>query len=89
MSSDDVVYTSASVAFDDPVDYHEAMDSAEASNWVVAMEEELKSLTTNKTWEITEIPPGRKTIGSKWVFKRKLNQYGKVSRYKVRQVHQL
>ncbi|KAM1668041.1 hypothetical protein ACFX2K_047429 [Malus domestica] len=40
----------------------------------------------NDTWELTELPPGVKTIGVKWVFKTKLNTNGEVDKYKARLV---
>uniref|UniRef100_A0A2N9GPK2 Reverse transcriptase Ty1/copia-type domain-containing protein n=1 Tax=Fagus sylvatica TaxID=28930 RepID=A0A2N9GPK2_FAGSY len=36
-----------------------------------AMVEENESLSKNKTWELTELPKGKKPIGCKWVFKKK------------------
>lgn len=38
--------------------------------WHHAMKEELHSLK-NKTWELTELPPGRRAVSSKWIFKTK------------------
>ena len=35
---------------------------------------------------MVELPNGRKPIGSKWVFKKKLNTTGKVEKYKARLV---
>ena len=36
-----------------------------------AMVEENEFLSKNKTWELTELPKGKKPIGCKWVFKKK------------------
>ena len=36
--------------------------------WTRAMVKEYNALITNNTWELTELPPGRKAIGSKWMF---------------------
>ena len=36
-----------------------------------AMVEEMESLNKNKTWELSELPKGKKPIGYKWVFKKK------------------
>jgi hypothetical protein len=35
------------------------------------MVEENESLSNNKTWELMELPKGKKPIGCKWVFKKK------------------
>ena len=55
---------------------------------MVAMDAELKSLHTNDVWELTELPPGRQAIGSKWVYKRKQDADRKLERYKARLVAQ-
>jgi hypothetical protein len=36
------------------------------------------------TWDVTDLPSGRKAIGCKWVFKRKKDAEGNVARYKAR-----
>jgi len=55
---------------------------------MVAMEAEMKLLYSNKVWELTELPPGRMAIGSKWVYKRKQDADGNLERYKARLVAQ-
>ena len=40
----------------------------------------------NGTWVLTSLPPGRKAIGCKWLFKTKLHIDGSLDRYKVRLV---
>ena len=50
------------------------------------MEEEMTSLDKNEAWDLVEFPTGRKPIGSKWVFKKKLNAEGKVEKYKAQLV---
>ena len=46
----------------------------------------MASLDKNEAWDLVEFPTGRKPIGSKWVFKKKLNAEGKVEKYKARLV---
>nr|GEY69480.1 putative ribonuclease H-like domain-containing protein [Tanacetum cinerariifolium] len=36
--------------------------------WKKAMEEEMEALTKNNTWEKCVLPPGKKTLGCRWVF---------------------
>ena len=50
------------------------------------MEEEMASLDKNEDWDLVELPTGRKPIGIKWVFKKKMNVEGKVEKYKARLV---
>src|SRR5947199_1684349 len=49
---------------------------------------ELQSLEDNKTWDLCELPIGRKVIGTKWVFKIKVDGMNVVERYKARVVAQ-
>nr|KAJ0191767.1 hypothetical protein LSAT_V11C800422600 [Lactuca sativa] len=67
----------------EPKDYKEALSDP---NWVRAMNEEMKALHRNHTWEITNLPKNRKPIGCKWVFKIKYKSNGEVERYKARLV---
>jgi hypothetical protein len=50
------------------------------------MEEEMTYLDKNEAWDLVEFSSGRKPIGRKWVFKKKLNVEGKVEKYKARLV---
>lgn len=70
-------------AIKEPGSYKDACLSPE---WIQAMEEELTALEQNNTWKLTDLPPGKKPIGSKWVYKIKLKVDGKVERYKARLV---
>ncbi|CAI7911184.1 unnamed protein product [Closterium sp. NIES-54] len=63
-----------------------ALESSDAKEWKKAMESELKSIEENSTWELVELPEGRKAITSKWLFKIKSNADGKIERYKSRLV---
>ena len=50
------------------------------------MVEEMEASSKNEAWDLVELPGGRKPVGSKWVFKKKLNATGKVEKYKARLV---
>jgi hypothetical protein len=65
----------------EPTTYGEA---AERQEWKRAMAEELKSITDNKAWTLTDAPLGKKPIGLKWVFKLKRDTDGNITRYKAR-----
>ncbi|KAL0416267.1 UNVERIFIED_CONTAM: Retrovirus-related Pol polyprotein from transposon RE2 [Sesamum latifolium] len=51
-----------------------------------AMDKELEALEKNSTWDLTELPASKRAIGSRWVYKTKLNQDGSIERYKSRLV---
>ena len=64
----------------------EALTSDLSNKWKEAADSEYDSLLQNKTWELVELPSGRKAIGSKWVFKVKYRSDGEVERFKARLV---
>ncbi|CAI7901412.1 unnamed protein product [Closterium sp. NIES-53] len=70
----------------EPENLKEALESSDAEEWKKAMESELKSIEGNGTWELVELPKGRKAITSKWLFKIKSDADGKIERYKSRLV---
>ncbi|CAN0445690.1 unnamed protein product, partial [Discosporangium mesarthrocarpum] len=51
-----------------------------------AMSDEISGLVKHGVWVEADLPPDRKALGTKWVFKRKVNQFGDVTRYKRRLV---
>jgi hypothetical protein len=65
----------------DPASYSEAMRSADADQWSEVCQYEIDALAKNGTWELVDLPPGRKAVKSKWVFKLKAD-----GRYRARLV---
>jgi hypothetical protein len=56
------------------------------TKWKSAMDEEIRAINHNNTWELVELPKGSQPIGVKWVFKKKMNAQGEIERYKARLV---
>ncbi|KAK2392639.1 putative mitochondrial protein [Trifolium repens] len=54
--------------------------------WKEAMNEELRSIEKNKTWDLCNLPSDKKAIDVKWVYKAKQNPEGKIIKYKARLV---
>eukprot|EP00253_Pinus_taeda_P031383 PITA_31383 len=74
---------SLSIVDDDPRIVEEAVGSEDGKLWKEAMVDEMASLHQNEAWDLVELSDGRKPIGSKWVFKKKMNAKGKVEKYKA------
>ena len=54
--------------------------------WKDAMNEEMKSLQKNETWELVDRPPRKKPVGCRWVYTVKHKAYGAIEHFKVRLV---
>ncbi|XP_058783418.1 uncharacterized mitochondrial protein AtMg00820-like [Vicia villosa] len=52
------------------------------------MNDEIQALTKNNTWTFTSLPPRKKAIGCKWLYKTKFNSDGSIERHNVRLVAQ-
>ena len=70
----------------DPTSFEEAMRSTYSSKWLEAMQDKMRSMSTNGIWELEIIPKGAKTVGCKWVYKTKRDSEGNIERYKARLV---
>lgn len=56
----------------------------EDPRWKETVQEEMHVLDKNKTQELVELPPRKKTVGCKWVFTMKFKYDGIVNKYKAR-----
>lgn len=63
-------------------------EAVKDERWIKATHDEISTLERNKTWIITDLPPGKKAIGCnhKWVFKKKFNADGTLNKLKARLV---
>ena len=61
--------------------FHEAVKEVK---WEEAMAKKIEALEMNKTWTIEDLPPNKKPINYKWVYKVKYNSDETVKRYKAR-----
>nr|GEU73398.1 putative reverse transcriptase, RNA-dependent DNA polymerase, Gag-polypeptide of LTR copia-type [Tanacetum cinerariifolium] len=61
-------------------------EASKDQHWIEAMNNKMDVLYRNDTWEITDLPTGRKAIGGKWVYKIKYKSSGDIDRYKARYV---
>ena len=54
--------------------------------WKKFMEEEIRMIEKNNTWELVAIPREREVVSLKWIYKIKLNQEGDIQKHKARLV---
>ena len=52
--------------------------------WIQAIKEELDHIVKKDTWELVPRPKDKNVIGTKWVFKNKMNEQGEVVRNKAK-----
>ena len=67
----------------EPKDVEEAKRN---KHWIKAMEEELSQIEKNDTWELVPRPKDKNVIGTKCVFRNKLDKNGQVTQNKARLV---
>ncbi|GJV40750.1 retrotransposon protein, putative, ty1-copia subclass [Tanacetum coccineum] len=70
----------------EPANYKAALLDPESDKWLNAMNVEMQSMKDNEVWVLVELPPNGKTVGSKWLFKKKTDMDGAVHTYKARLV---
>ncbi|GJX94032.1 ribonuclease H-like domain-containing protein, partial [Tanacetum coccineum] len=69
----------------EPKSYFEA---SKYHHWTNAMNQEIDALLRNGSWEMVQLPKGRKAIGIKWIYKIKFRSSGEIDGYKARLVAQ-
>ncbi|GJT91877.1 retrotransposon protein, putative, ty1-copia subclass [Tanacetum coccineum] len=70
----------------EPANYRAALLDPESKKWLDAMNVEMQSMKDNDVWVLVELPPNARTVGSKWLFKKKTDMDGAVYIFKARLV---
>nr|GEV54230.1 RNA-directed DNA polymerase, eukaryota [Tanacetum cinerariifolium] len=70
----------------EPANYKVALLDPESKKWLDAMNVEMQSMKDNDVWVLVEIPPNARTVGSKWLFKKKTDIDGALYIFKARLV---
>ena len=58
------------------------MSSHDAPFWREAIDDEMHSIMSNNTWSLSDLPPGCKSIGCRWIFRKKLKSDETLDKYK-------
>nr|GEY18648.1 putative retrotransposon protein [Tanacetum cinerariifolium] len=70
----------------EPANYKAALLDPESEKWLNTMNVEMQSMKDNEVCVLVKLPPNGKTIGSKWLFKKKTGMDRNVHIYKARLV---
>ncbi|GJZ25350.1 zinc finger, CCHC-type containing protein [Tanacetum coccineum] len=70
----------------EPANYKVALLDLESDKWLNAMNVEMQSMKDNEVWDLVDLPPNGKTVGSKWLFKKKTDMDGFIHTFKARLV---
>ncbi|KAM1673157.1 hypothetical protein ACFXTN_037972 [Malus domestica] len=73
-------FTTSLTHVKEPKTFSQAMQD---EHWRAAMRYEINALQANKTWMLRSLPPNKKAIGCKWVYKVKPNPDGTIESYKA------
>ncbi|GKF17157.1 putative retrotransposon ty1-copia subclass protein, partial [Tanacetum coccineum] len=70
----------------EPPNYQDALLDPKSEKWLEAINAEMQSMKDNQVWNLVDLPPSCKTVGSKWLFKKKADMDGNMHTYKARLV---
>ncbi|RVW26208.1 Retrovirus-related Pol polyprotein from transposon TNT 1-94 [Vitis vinifera] len=71
---------------EEPESYEEAMRDENKIKWVDAMQDEMKSLHENHSYELVKLPKGKRALKNRWVYRVKQEEHTSQPRYKARLV---
>jgi hypothetical protein len=75
------IYETCNLAKHDPENYDVA---SKQEVWVKAMQDEIKMIEHNNTWELVDCQHGKDIIGVKWAYKTKLHPDGLIQKHRAR-----
>ncbi|GJV03870.1 retrotransposon protein, putative, ty1-copia subclass [Tanacetum coccineum] len=70
----------------EPPNYKAALSDPESDKWLEAMNTKMQSMKDNQLWVLVELPPNGRTVGSKWIFKKKTDMDDYIHTFKARLV---
>ncbi|GKE65040.1 retrotransposon protein, putative, ty1-copia subclass [Tanacetum coccineum] len=69
---------------EEPPNYRAALSDPKSKKWLEAMNTEMQSMKDNQVCNLVDLPPNCKTVGIKWLFKKKTNVDVNIHTYKAR-----
>ncbi|GJX61930.1 zinc finger, CCHC-type containing protein [Tanacetum coccineum] len=63
------------------------MQSRDVTFWKEVIDDEIGSIMENNTWVLSDLPPGCKPLGCKWIFKRNMKVDGIINKFKARLIN--
>ncbi|GJX96660.1 hypothetical protein Tco_0352458, partial [Tanacetum coccineum] len=70
----------------EPPNYRVALSDPESKKWLEAINTKMQSMKDNQVWNLVDLLLNCKTVGSKWLFKKKADMDGNIHTYKARLV---
>ncbi|GKF21701.1 retrotransposon protein, putative, ty1-copia subclass, partial [Tanacetum coccineum] len=67
----------------EPPNYKVALADPESNKWLEAMNTEMQSMKDNQVWYLVDLPSNGRTVGCKWLFKKKTDMDGNVHTFKA------
>ncbi|TYK29714.1 gag/pol protein [Cucumis melo var. makuwa] len=71
---------------EDPLTSKQVMTGVDGDQWIKTMDLEMESMFFNSVWTLVDQLNDVKSIGCKWIYKRKRDQVGKIQTFKARLV---
>ncbi|KAL1203432.1 Retrovirus-related Pol polyprotein from transposon RE1 [Cardamine amara subsp. amara] len=56
--------------------------------WMDAVNAEKEAMDKNHTWDVRDLPPGKRAVTSRWIFTIKYHSNGEIEKYKARLVEE-
>ncbi|MBW0466730.1 hypothetical protein O181_006445 [Austropuccinia psidii MF-1] len=74
---------SVSTLNSDPKTYMQALRSPEKNFWIDAIKTELNNMIKHQVWTASNHPPNLKPLSTTWIFRKKTNENGNLTKFKA------